>query len=110
MGCNPCGNSLLDGVQLIGGDVGSDQLAVGGVLLLIWPFDGCGQVKPEVGFNIVVRNTLADGVEHAEYAERIGVLHPATRLLHTIIAAFPATEAHDLSRAVGNTVTRTLPR
>ena len=51
-----------------------------------------------------------DGVEHAEYAERIGVLHPATRLLHTIIAAFPATEAHDLSRAVGDTVTQTLPR
>src|ERR1035437_3629884 len=66
MGGTPCGNPLLDRVQLFGGDVGSDQLAVGGVLLLILPLDGGGQVKPEVGLNIVVRNALADGVEHAE--------------------------------------------
>src|ERR1035437_10031843 len=66
MGGTPRGNPLLDRVQLFGGDVGSDQLAVGGVLLLILPLDGGGQVKPEVGLDIIVRNALADGVEHAE--------------------------------------------
>src|SRR5208337_1489429 len=63
---NPRGRAVLNLFKLIGGDVDSYQLAVGGVLLLIGPFDGGGQVEPEVGLHIAVGNALPDGVEHAE--------------------------------------------
>ena len=63
---NPRGHAILDFFKLTSGDVGSDQLAAGGVLLLIRPLDGCGQIKPVVSLHVVVRYALADGVEHAE--------------------------------------------
>jgi len=96
MGGNPCGNTLLDGVQLIGGDVGPDHLAVSGVFLLVWPRRGSRQIKPEVGLNVVVRNSLTDGVEYAErglrgYTSLLGSLAiPGGGQFHVAGKAFAA--------------------
>ena len=69
----PGGYAVFYGGLLVGGDVFAYALAVGGVLGLVWARDGGCEAEPVVGFDVILLDAHADGVEQAQGALRAGV-------------------------------------
>ena len=98
----PGGDAVFHGRLLVCGDVLADALTVSHVLCLVWAGDGSGQVEPEVGFNVILGNTHANGVKQPKRTLRArvalvgGLTIPGYRLGH--IAGHAATIAIEIGK------------